>query len=98
MERGTDRWRLLELTVTSYTAFPVLADWLLRLMPPPEPGLPSTSESQKSTQCRFAAVPMDFPDHPQRLHVRENDCASICSRFRAPLALAVATGAPQWPH
>jgi len=63
-----------------------------------DPALACPSVSQKSTQCRLAAVPMDFPLHPQRSHVIAKDCASVCSRFRAPLALAVATGAPQSPH
>src|ERR1700730_18283501 len=56
---------LLQITVSSYTAFPVPVDWSWRRTS--EPALTSSdSDFQKSTQCRLAAVPMDLPDHPQR--------------------------------
>ena len=80
----------------SYIGLPLFRASFVR-RGPSEPAR-TLSESQKSTQCRLAAVPMDFPDHPQTPHEIENKHASICSRFRASLALAVETGAPHPPH
>ncbi len=97
IEKRADSRRLREIRAGGYTGFPSFRESSLRFMLL-DPALACPSVSQKSTQCRRAAVPMAFPDHPQSSHFIAKDCASVCSRFRAPLALAVATGAPQLPH
>ena len=97
IEKSANSTRLSEKRSSGYTGFPSFRESSLRLMLL-DLALACPSVSQKSTQCRRAAVPMAFPDHPQSSHFIAKNCASVCSRFRAPLALAVATGAPQPPH